>query len=252
MRRAPELFLPLVLALFATGCDPTPDEATSKAAVIARGAYLANGITRCFWCHSPQDKADPSSPKPETLGAGDVLDPATPVVAANLTPDPETGIGLWTDHELARAIRRGRGRDGRRLRGDHPAAYYSIMSDEDVAALIAYLRSLRPIRNQLPRSAPQVTNGETVQAFVQPAKAAGLSTPESRGAYLVQLGECAGCHTTTTPAGKPHRAMTLGGGRRFVETRKRGTDTNYRPTRRSQWPRILRSGPANGSCPRRT
>jgi mono/diheme cytochrome c family protein len=152
------------------------------------------------------------------LGAGDVLDEQTPIVAPNLTPDAATGIGSWTDDEIVRAVRQGVGRDGRRLRADHPAAYYSVMSDADAAALVAYLRSLRPIRNALRRSAPQRVYGETVQPPVTPTQ--NIDTVEARGAYLVQLGECIGCHTTTTAAGKPFRAMAFGGGRRFVETRK--------------------------------
>jgi mono/diheme cytochrome c family protein len=185
---------------------------------IARGAYLANGVGRCFWCHSPQDTADPSTPRPEVLGSGDVLDEQLPIVAPNLTPDSETGLGRWTDAEIVRAVRRGIGRDGRRLRADHPATYYSILSDDDAAALVAYLRSLRPIRHELRRSAPQQTYGENVQPSVTPA--APDDTPLGRGAYLVQLGECIGCHTTTTADGKPHRALAFGGGRRFVETRR--------------------------------
>src|SRR5258705_6815854 len=200
-QRSGALLLLIVAAAFATACDRRPDPATTEASSISRGAYLANGIARCFWCHSPQNDADPSSPKPEMLGAGDILDTGTPVVAPNLTPDAETGIGLWADNEIARAIRDGIGRDGRRLRADHPAPYYSVMSHDDLAALIAYLRSLRPIQNKLPRSALQTTYGETVQPSVEPAVPAREATLESRGVYLVQLGECVGCHTTETPAG---------------------------------------------------
>jgi mono/diheme cytochrome c family protein len=196
-------------------CDRGP---TPGAVRVARGSYLANGVGRCFWCHSPQTSSDPSTPKLELLGAGDVLDKSTPVVAPNLTPDAKTGLGQWSDAEIIRAVRQGIGRDGRRLRGDHPAAYYSVMSDEDALALVAYLRSLRPIVNDLPRSAPSKGVGESVQTFVQPATKI-RDTPEARGAYLVQLAECAGCHTTSKPDGQPYREMLFGGGRRFVETR---------------------------------
>lgn len=182
---------------------------------IARGSYLANGVGRCFWCHSPQTSTNPSLPKPDLLGSGDLLDPNLPIVAPNLTPDPDTGLGKWTDAEIVRAVREGRGRDGRRLRSDHPAAYFSVMTDDDASALVAYLRSLRPIRHELPRSAPQKTFDESVQRFVRPAKNTG-TTPEERGAYLVQLAECAGCHTTSMADGKPRRAMLFGGGRRFI------------------------------------
>jgi mono/diheme cytochrome c family protein len=182
---------------------------------VQRGAYLAQGIARCFWCHAPLDDGDPATPKAGTLGWGDVLDEKTPVVAPNITPDGETGIGRWSDTEVVRAIREGIGRDGRRLRGDHPSHYYSVMTDEDAGAIVAYLRSLAPRRRSLPRSAPQRDPGETVQPPVRPALAADLQSGKGRGAYLVQLGECRGCHTTTTRDGRPERGMEFGGGRRF-------------------------------------
>jgi len=154
------------------------------------------------------------------LGAGDVLDPQTPVIAPNLTPDRETGLGLWSDREIARAIREGIGRSGERLREDHPAAYYSVLSDEDVASIVMYLRSLKPIANKLGRSAPQTIHGETVQPFAKPAASGTFDSAMARGAYLVHIGECVGCHTPSTPTGAPNRKLLLGGGRRFVETRK--------------------------------
>lgn len=202
---------------------PAPPRSAPPAArhesPVARGAYLVNGVGRCFWCHSPQDDGDPSSPRPEMLGAGDVLDELTPVIAPNLTPDRETGLGQWSDGEIVRAVREGVGRDGVRLRADHPTAYYRVMSDDDAAAVVAYLRSLKPIRNALPRSKPQERFRESVQPIVAPV----AHTPEeplARGAYLVQLGECLGCHTTSTKSGDPRRELAFGGGRRFVETRK--------------------------------
>jgi mono/diheme cytochrome c family protein len=154
------------------------------------------------------------------LGAGDVLDPQTPVIAPNLTPDPGTGLGSWTDHEIGRAIREGVGRSGARLRGDHPAAYFSIMSDEDVASIVTYLRSLKPIVNKLGRSAPERVSSETVQPFSKPAASGRPGNPVDRGAYLVHIAECVGCHTPATAGGAPNRTLRFAGGRRFVETRK--------------------------------
>jgi mono/diheme cytochrome c family protein len=154
------------------------------------------------------------------LGAGDVLDEHAPIIAPNLTPDPDTGLGLWTDQQIVRAIREGVGRDGQRLRGDHPAAYYSVISDADVVAIVAYLRSLKPIVNKLPRSARQAMYSETVQPFVKPAASTDFKSERARGAYLAHIGECVGCHTPTTSSGSPNRALLFGGGRRFVDTGK--------------------------------
>lgn len=192
----------------ALGADVAPGPAGQDR--IARGRYLANGIARCFWCHSPLNDGDPATPRPELLGSGDVLDEKTPVNAPNLTPDLETGIGRWSDGDVVRAIREGLARDGRPLRGEHPYAYYSVMTDGDAAAIVAYLRSLRPIRRALPRSAPS-RRSESTQRVVPPARDSDLTSPVARGRYLVQLGECLGCHTPTTKAGEPHRGLQFGG-----------------------------------------
>jgi mono/diheme cytochrome c family protein len=207
----------LLCALIA--CGRAPSSKPRVEASVARGAYVVNGVGRCFWCHSPQTNTDPSTPRPETLGAGDILDESLPIVAPNLTSDPEAGLGRWSDDEIIRAIRLGIGRGGRRLRSDHPSAYYSIMSDEDAAAVVAYLRTLRPIRNKLPRSAPGSASSESVQHPDPPATSTP-ATPRDRGAYLVHLAECIGCHTAEDRDGKPNRKMLFGGGRRFVQTTK--------------------------------
>lgn len=195
--------------------DGSPVSGTDADARLARGRYLASGIGRCFWCHSPLNDGNPATPRPESLGAGDILDSKTPVIASNITPDPETGIGRWSDADVVRAIRRGVGRNGRLLRGDHPSAYYSVMTDEDTYALVAYLRSLQPIHRQLPRSAPARQRYETVQLATPPATERSLTSRVDRGRYLVQLGECLGCHTSTTKNGRPFRGLEFGGGRRF-------------------------------------
>jgi hypothetical protein len=73
------------------------------------------------------------------------------VVAANLTPDRATGIGNRTDDMLARAIREGVGHDGHLLDPTiMPYEFYHSMSDEDLASIIVYLRSIPAIRNYLP------------------------------------------------------------------------------------------------------
>jgi len=75
------------------------------------------------------------------------------VVAANITPDRETGIGGWTDGEKIRAIREGVDRDGRVLFPMMPYGNYRLMSDEDVYAVVAYINSLPAVRNPLPATA---------------------------------------------------------------------------------------------------
>jgi mono/diheme cytochrome c family protein len=224
------LRLAAVLALV-VACGPplAADDARAGEARVARGRYLAHGIARCFWCHSPLTDTDPATPRPESLGTGDVLDEKLPIVAANLTPDEETGLGQWADAEIARAVREGIGRDGRRLRRDHPAHYYSVLTDGDTAAIVAYLRSLPPVPRRLPRSRAQRVWGEAVQRRTPPAVESSLVSETARGAYLVQLGECVGCHTTTARDGAPERSLTFGGGRRFRVVKGVGNEVSPDP-----------------------
>jgi mono/diheme cytochrome c family protein len=72
------------------------------------------------------------------------------VYPPNLTADRDTGLGKWTDEEIARAIRHGIRRDGRQLVPIMPWPSYSALTDGDAAALVAYLRQLTPVRNDTP------------------------------------------------------------------------------------------------------
>lgn len=168
---------------------------------VARGQYLVNGIGECFACHGPSDARRPGWPPlngKEGSGYADyTLSGELRGVAANLTPDRETGAGNWTDDMLARAIREGVGHDGRVLDPTHmPYEFYSEMSDEDLASIIVYLRSIPAIRNPLP--APKHSD-HIVAPFAipinAPVPAPDISTPVKRGAYLVQIGACQWCHT---------------------------------------------------------
>lgn len=104
------------------------------------------------------------------------------------------------------------------------------MTDEDAAAVVVYLRSLPPIRRSLPRSAPPARQGESVQPRSVPAQASAIRTETQRGAYLVQLGECLGCHTTKHPDGTPIRELAFGGGRRFRLEKGYGVDLDAGPS----------------------
>ena len=72
------------------------------------------------------------------------------IVAPNITPDRETGVGSWTDDQLARAIREGIGHNGQALFYLMPYESYSHLSDEDLASVVVYLRSLKPVYHVVP------------------------------------------------------------------------------------------------------
>src|SRR6266849_10296997 len=120
---------------------------------LTRGRYLVNGVGECFACHGPYDSNAPGWPPVRGKeGSGLAGFSSSPgAVAANLTPDRETGIGNWTDDMLARAIREGVSHDGRLIDPTiMPYEFYRSMSDEDLASVIAYLRSIPPFEMPSP------------------------------------------------------------------------------------------------------
>jgi mono/diheme cytochrome c family protein len=170
---------------------------------LARGQYLVEGLG-CFDCHGEHDWKKHDAPLIDgTKGAGYAEFPMVglpgKVVPPNITPDPETGAGNWTDDQLARAIREGIGHDGRALFPFMPYPDFANLSDEDLASVIVYIRSIPPIHKALPkteiifpvkylmRSAPE--------PITQPVPEPDISTPVARGKYLVTIAGCSDCHT---------------------------------------------------------
>ena len=190
-------------------------EATAQR--LERGKYLVNSVMGCVGCHSEQDLSKPGAPPPASFGAGLVWAATdTPwLVAPNITPDKETGAGNWSDDTLARAIREGIGHDGRALFPIMPYPNFRTMSDEDLASVIVYIRSLPPIRNQLPATKiPFPLNfliKDVPQPLTTPVPPPDQSTPVARGAYLVRMGSCADCHTPQEK-GKPVAGLDFAGG----------------------------------------
>ena len=185
---------------------------------LARGKYLVDGVVGCFGCHTDADWSKPGAPPVAGReGSGHVwADQDLPwLVAPNITPDKETGVGNWSDDTLARAIREGIGHDGRALFPIMPYPDYRQMSDEDLASIIVYVRSVPPIRNQLPTTKMPFPLNFLMQNMPEPVTspvpAPDQSTPVARGAYLVRMGACADCHTPQEK-GQPMPGMDFAGG----------------------------------------
>jgi mono/diheme cytochrome c family protein len=204
---------------------------------IARGRYLYDKVCDCDGCHSQRDFTRFNGPVVESgRGRGSVLSdllqglPGT-VVAPNITPDPATGIGTWTDGEKIRAIRDGIDRNGRALFPMMPYTHYRSMSDEDVEALVAYLNLLPAIRNPLPQTALSFPVGLMIKFAPQPA---GSVPPSSRadrlkyGEYLVALGGCSDCHTPLAK-GRPVAEKAFAGGRSFATSYGTVVSANITP-----------------------
>ncbi|MGC2196097.1 MAG: c-type cytochrome [Terriglobales bacterium] len=186
---------------------------------LERGRYIATALSGCTYCHSPHDWTAPGTPAiPNKEGAGEIepyADLPGRVVAPNLTPDPETGAGRWTDDQLARAIREGVGHDGRALFPLMPYQHYREMSDEDLASVIVYLRSLPAVRNHLPKTEIIFPVKYLIRSVPQPVTSpvapAASSDPVLRGAYLVNLAGCGDCHTAQVK-GQNVPGMAFAGG----------------------------------------
>jgi mono/diheme cytochrome c family protein len=192
--------------------DATPER-------LARGRYLVQGVVGCFDCHSKYDlTAQPAPALVGKLGGGQLMvnDADLSLVAPNITPDRETGVGAWTDDELARAIREGIGRDGRALFPAMPYMFYRQMSDEDLASVVVYLRSVEPVKSEphgttrIPFPLSRFINN-VPQPLDAPVAPPDASTPARRGQYLATIGGCFDCHTPLV-RGQAVAGMELAGG----------------------------------------
>ncbi len=175
--------------------------------VIARGEYLANHVTPCLDCHSKRDFskfAGPVIPGTEGMG-GEVFDqkliglPGT-VYAKNITPDPETGIGTWTDDEVLRAITQGISKNGDTLFPMMPYVNFNHMAKEDLLSIIAYIRTLKPVKNKVPVRHLMIPismayPGPALQKSVDDNMRPPESDPVKYGEYLINAAVCMDCHT---------------------------------------------------------
>lgn len=181
---------------------PAPEiKITSTPALIERGHYLANSVTVCMDCHSTRDWSKFGGPAdPATWGkGGEIFDQTFGFPGAfyskNITP---AGIGSWTDGEVYRAITSGVSKDGSALFPVMPHPNYGKMATEDIHAIIAYLRTLKPIENKVAQSVPDFPMNFIINTI--PAKADPQAMPDTAdkveyGKYLLNAAACGECHT---------------------------------------------------------
>jgi mono/diheme cytochrome c family protein len=168
-----------------------------SAADLARGEYLVKGIVGCGNCHSARTDDGDFIEGMEFAGNFVIEEPIFKAYAPNITPDTETGIGDWTDEEIERAIREGIRRDGQVMGPPMAFPFYRDISDNDMRAIIGYLRSVPAVERVVPRSTytmelppnwgPPVT---------QPIPDVPRDDEVAYGRYLTHtLGHCTDCHT---------------------------------------------------------
>jgi hypothetical protein len=192
----------------------------ADAASVERGRYLANHVAVCMDCHSTRDWSYFSGPlTPGTIGkGGERFDETTGlpgvVVSKNITP---AAIGDWSDGELHRAITGGLRRDGSALFPLMPYDAYRFMPAADVLAIMAYLRTLEPIANDVPAHRLNFPLNLIVNSIPKPAepRAVNRADPLEYGRYLATIGGCIWCHTPVNETQQSMPELMLSGGHEF-------------------------------------
>lgn len=209
------LFLAVLFTAYATTARA---QAPGSADAAARGAYLVRAGD-CAACHTMPGG-------PAFAGGRPIKLPFGTIYVRNITPDPETGIGRWSDDDFVRAMQQGISKNGEHLYPAFPYTSYTKLSRDDVLAIKAYLFTLPPVRQAIPpaelsfpynqRWAMALWNllfNPDERFAPDPAKPAAWN----RGAYLAEaLGHCGECHT-------PRRfTQSLDNSRKFAGTVQQG------------------------------
>ena len=210
-----------VVAAMCTACaaEPlapgtTPARASLDPALIAKGAQLA-AIGNCQVCHTAEGGKSFAGGRP-------IETPFGTFYGTNITPDPDTGIGGWSEQAFVRALREGIDRDGRHLYPAFPYEYYTRLTDEDLHALYAYIATREPVRAQ--NRLHELRAPFNMRALLGAWKAIYFERapfrPDpardaqwNRGAYLVNgLGHCGACHTPRSALGAEKKDEPFSGG----------------------------------------
>ncbi|HJZ96927.1 MAG TPA: c-type cytochrome [Candidatus Solibacter sp.] len=195
------------LAILVTGISSPRAETP-----LERGTYLMHGIVACGNCHTPKGPQG-DVPGMELAGGVTFQEDAFTAVAPNITPDPETGIGKWTDAQIIAAIREGKRPDGTIIGPPMPIALYRGISDEDANAIVVYLRSVKPIANKTAKSEYKVPLPPSYGSPVTSVAPVARTGKVNYGRYLaVPLGHCMECHSTPGANGAPDLVNHPGGG----------------------------------------
>ena len=225
------IFVILVFALQNKKFDaPFPDlHASNDSATIARGKYLAYGPAHCSGCHSPaenQEKINMGEELP-LKGGLDFALPIGTLYSRNITPDEETGIGKIPDSVIVRSLRYGVAHDGHAILDMMP---FHNLSDEDMIAVLSFLRSQQPVKNKVPDYKFNFL-GKAVKAFLlKPVGPKGevpkIVTPDTTaeyGKYLTfYVSNCRGCHTNRSLMTGAYTGPEFAGGLKFESSTEKG------------------------------
>ena len=173
-----------------------------------RGEYLVTTVMGCGNCHTP---FGPQGPDPERPLAGRLVEKNDmfTAIASNITPAAR--IAEWSDQELGRAIREGIRPDGSVIGPPMPFALYKRISDDDLAAIVAYLRTVPAIEGDPGASDYKIPLPPAYGPPIESVSAPAPGVTVAYGDYLTALAHCMECHSPMTPMG-PDLANGLGQG----------------------------------------
>jgi mono/diheme cytochrome c family protein len=184
---------------------------------VDRGRYLAETVGGCANCHTPRAQGRPIPEQQFSGGFQTFNEPWFTVKGSNITSDRETGIGAWSDDEILKALTEGVRPNGTPLAVVMPYSFLRILTADDRKALVAFIRSVPPIRN-----AVQVPNYKAaldppaVPGTERPMTEADLGDPVKKGFYLATIAHCMACHARRSEEEPPNYQSNYGkGGRVF-------------------------------------
>lgn len=171
-------------------------------APVERGKYLVSTIMTCQNCHTP--KGERGAPIfDRDLSSGLSWDePPFKVTASNITQDKETGIGNWSDADIKKALQKGERPTGVHLAAIMPADFYEILTPGDLNAIVAYLRTVKPVKQTYPAPVYRIALPRNIPPGAEkPFSDADMADKVKKGFYLVTIGHCMECHTPFAAGG---------------------------------------------------
>jgi mono/diheme cytochrome c family protein len=207
MVRFGTIFFALIAATIGT--------AQAQSDLVKRGDYLVNGILTCGNCHTPKGPTGDIMDKAYSGGLS-WDEPPFKVTAPNITQDKETGIGNWSDAEIRKLMRTGERPNGVHIAMIMPTGFYHIMTERDLDAVVAYLRTIKPIKNTVAEPVYKMHQVEVVPPGGETRYTeAMMSDKLKKGFYLVTIAHCMECHTPMSPRGREFSTKLGTGGFEF-------------------------------------
>jgi mono/diheme cytochrome c family protein len=206
--------LALRAALFVSVAALLPGGAArAQSDLVKRGDYLVNTVLTCGNCHTPKTPQGADIMDKAFSGGLHFDEPPFDVTAANITPDKETGIGSWTDAQIKKLLHTGIKPNGTPVAAVMPTGFYDIMTERDLNSIVAYLPTLKPVKNKVPDPINKFPAPRTeVPGGDKPYTEAMLKNKLKKGFYLVTIAHCLECHTPLGPKGVRQMTTRLGAG----------------------------------------